>query len=162
MRVEYSPINDLYGVAPTRRQPRQGSNAWLIVLLVFAGLFFFESIRPVKRLRATPPSDFVHVRSDIGSTKANAQEEVAQSYWDVAVEFVQESYPFGSRLPSSPPSDFRLQESSQSDMRAAYWDKLREMWNRPEVWNTSFEWSTDWIQGEYNSLVAIANNYLHP
>ncbi|HUZ47008.1 MAG TPA: hypothetical protein VMW54_10265 [Terriglobia bacterium] len=157
MRIEYSPINDLYGVAPRRRQPRQRSNAWLIALLVFAGVFFFESIRPVKRLRATAPSDFVHTRPDLGSTKATAQEQVARSYWDVAVEFVQKSYPFGSSLPSTPPSDFRLEEASQSGVRTVYWEKLREMWNRPEVWNTSFEWRTDWVQGEYNSLVLIAN-----
>ncbi len=162
VRLEYSPINDLYGVEPMRRRREQGSSAWLVIGIVLAGAFLYESIRPVKRLRAEPPSDFVAVSASIGPAKVKSQEHVARSYWDMAVEFLQDNYPFGSSLPSSPPSDFKLQNASESGGRILYWEKLRQVWKRPEAWNTSFEWNMDWLSNAFNSFEGVWNEYVHP
>ena len=113
------------------------------------------------RLRRNPPLGFVEARANQDATELIEQERIARSYWEMAVEFVQDNYPFGTDLPGTPPSDFRLQDEGYSSARILYWDKLRELWKQPETWGTSYEWNTEWVNQAINSLLRVAENYLH-
>ncbi len=161
MRKDYSPINDLYGVEPDGRRSRQQSHAWLYIAIILAGLFFYESIHPVMHLRDTPPSGFVEVAANPGAAELGEQERVGRDYWELAIDSLQENYPFGTTLPINPPRDFILLGESDSGARIRYWNKLRKLWDRPEIWVKGYEWDTNWVKDALSSLRAIANKYLH-
>ena len=161
MAKDYSAINDLYGVDPESRRPGRGGSVWLLIVIILGGLFFYESIRPARRLRDRPPSNFAQERAGMSSQQLREQERIARSYWELAVELVQEEYPFGATLPSSPPDDFIVQDESDAGARARYWNKLREIWDEPEIWVRRYAWDSGWVAELLSALRTIVKNNLH-
>lgn len=160
MSISYSPISDLYGLSPQTHQIRRQGGVRLFVVIVLAGLFFYQSIRPAMHLRDDPPSGFVAVNVNPTSPQFRQQESLGRSYWQIAVQQVQEEYPFGTKLPSRPPADFLLQSENSSAMRLHYWNKLREQWDQRDSWVSAYEWNTDWIPETLESWRSTVRDYL--
>ena len=152
MSNSYSLINDLYGVEPVRQQPDRRGGWGLVIVLAVAGLFLYESVHPVMRLRSNPPSDFVKAAVNRRAPVRPGQETVALSYWNMASAFVSGKYAYGDALPVSPPADFALSGNQDYATRAIYWQRLRELWNQQGVWVTSYQFDTGWISDALESF----------
>lgn len=125
---------------------------WLI-LFIPLGIFVALSIRPVWRLRVDPPAEFLQPDPAWDARRRVTEEELALGYWKSAVGAVQWEYGFGTNLPSSPPEDFRIEESNPRTAglerdpatRARYWAKFQKVWLLPQTWERSYGWDTSWI-----------------
>ena len=156
-----SPITDLYGAAPEDERPKQRGRGWLFVLLVLAGLFAYESIRPVMRLRPDPPPTVVGARLNSDETAYHSQERMARACWDFAIESVQKMYPFGQSLPKSPPPGFSHRTGEASAISILCWPRLRVAWTQPDSWVQSYEWSTDWLTNPRGSFQRTLHNLMN-
>lgn len=152
MPYHYSVINDLYGVEVTRRKSEHNGLFWLVIVMILASTFFLVSVRPVMRLRNTPPSDFLVGTSKANATSVRGQEHIGRSYWGLATEFVSREYSFGDSLPDSPPRDFTDASGNDATTRDLYWRRLRRVWNEPGVWARSYQLDTRWIYSLLGSL----------
>jgi hypothetical protein len=161
MSNSYSLINDLYGVEPARRRPERQGVLGLVIVMVLAGMFFYESVRPVMRLRSNPPSDFVKGTANRKATGTKDQEYIARSYWDLATDFASQKYSYGELLPSNPPEDFAVSSGEDYATRALYWQRLRGLWNQQDIWVRSYELDTDWINDALGSLSKVVKDYLN-
>ena len=148
MSRRYSPIKDLYGVSPPEETPRRRGRVWLLVLLVLAGLFVYQSIRPVTRLRPDPPLAFMGAKLNASGAEDHSQERMARACWDYAIQYLQDSYPFGDRLPESPSLGF----VKAPEIRIQCWPRLRQAWTRPESWVRSYQWNTNWLTNPHSSF----------
>lgn len=148
-------------------QPIAGGLLLKVGLLCCAGiipvaLFVFLSVRPVTRLRMEPPAEFVDSRTGWTAKRRATEERFARDYWKCAWQQLQWTYPFGTRLPDEPPVEFKIEDDTlpgqrlgaDISTRARYWRRLQQLWPRPEVWEESHEWNTDWIRGVWTSLRA--------
>ena len=111
----------------------------LAVVLVF-GVFVALSIDRNLTLIDTPPADFQATR-----VRDRAQPDLAVKYWQVAVHAIQWQYNRGSALPERPPADFAVLSGNET-ARQAYWAKLRQEWEHPESWHTTFTLDLQWPQ----------------
>src|SRR5512146_2308236 len=141
MSRRYSPISDLYGLPPQDTPPRKGGHGWLIVVLVLAGAFAYESSHLVMRLRSDPPADFVGARLNSDEASYRVQERLARECWDYAIQHIQDAYPYGHPLPQSPTFGFERAPA----LRIKCWPRLQRVWTRKESWEWSFEWNTEWL-----------------
>lgn len=129
-----------------------------LVLLVLVGLFAEASFRPIYRLRATMPMEFLDARSSSPAEKRAAEERIARAYWDCAVNVIQWKYGYGYRLPQDPPSDFivtsqDLEEASKdSATRAHYWLMLQRVWYVPDNWTKNYQWDKRWLSDWVDSV----------
>jgi hypothetical protein len=137
------------------------------VLLILA---IYRSSSPVVRLRMEPPRAFFD-ESPRSTTKQNAKEEqLARAYWDIAVRDIETKYGFGSTLPADPPDSFQVAEkgpagaASKVDAaaRTRYWEKLREVWPRPDSWERTSDWNLDWIRNAWDSASSKITQLLSP
>jgi hypothetical protein len=160
MRYEYSVINDLYGTEAARPKPRQQGSLGFLILLALAGIFLYESVHPVMRLRSEPPPSFLNVKSPRQAKLSQSQENVARVYWNVAAGTVSERYSYGQMLPSKPPEDFTISQTDDYATRALYWQRLRGLWNQQETWVTSYQFDTAWADNVLVSAGNIVKNYL--
>ena len=161
MRNEYSVINDLYGTQTVRRQPKRESSLGLFIVLALAGMFLYESAHPVMRLQSEPPPLFLKGPSARHAIKPGPQDTVARSYWGVATDYVSAKYTYGQLLPSEPPADFTTTVSDDYATRDLYWQRLRGLWNQPEIWVKSYYLDTGWIDSSLESLGKVVRNYLN-
>ena len=131
-------------------RPSQGRvSLWPLAVIIFIMTLGMLTITPKVELKTAPPADFVALHSPAGTPTT----AVANGYWDVAARVIQWKYHRGSPLPEQVPAEFTLpNDIGQSNVkvedhaaRAAYWDKLREEWPRPESWHTSYSFDLDWI-----------------
>ena len=59
----------------------------------------------------------------------------------------------GAPLPASPPPEFNIEKADlprgspgeSAEARMRYWTNFQEVWNRPQNWDKSYEWSTYWV-----------------
>ena len=122
-----------------------------LLVLIPAALFVYLSTRPMMRLQADAPPEFLGPSAVARSHRRQAEERVARAYWDSAVTFVQWEHTYGTPLPENPPDDFRIDaqtygaEAAGQSARLRYWNKLRETWLLPMSWRQSREWSTSWF-----------------
>ncbi len=99
------------------------------------------------RLNHNPPQQYRVVQFAPGGT---ASAELADEYWDLAVRVVQWKYPYGTALPQDPVPEFTLVAKTSGGNRAAtaarqqYWNLLRQLWPRPEVWHRRLEFDVSW------------------
>lgn len=162
MDRRYSAIDDMYGVglgnAPPKRRGR-----WLLYVLLLGGLFVFESLHPVMRLRSDPPAGFVGARLNSNEAQYRDQQRMARACWDYAIHSLQHSYPYGQTLPIIPPGTSGSSVGNVSTISVLCWPKLRQAWTQSESWVEKYEWSTDWVtnpHGTFQRAVRSVTSYL--
>jgi len=146
-----SPIMDMYGVNPPT-PPKREWRMWVLVLLVLAGFFLYESVHPVMRLRPDPPPAVVGARSNSNDTVHRTQERMAQACWEYATRFLQKNYPYGQSLPQSPYAGLGNPNERALAIRVQCWPRLRGVWTQEESWVQSYEWSIDWLTKPQSSF----------
>lgn len=149
---------------------RRGADKLLILLLPTA-FFFYESSRPIMRLKLDMPSRFIDFRNSAGVRQQAEEREVALEYWNCGVAIIQWKYPYGTPLPLDPPPELKaygksgevlrpLRANDQgSDARVRYWKRFRQMWVSPDAWKTSREWSTSWLTDPLLRLIDRFDDY---
>lgn len=160
MSKTYSVINDLYGVEPASQQSRHQGVLGLFVVILLGGLVLYESAHPVMRLRSEAPPVLLKRTTSRNVTATRAQEYVAKSYWSTAADYVTEKYPYGEALPSTPPEDFTLAMGGDYATSNIYWQRLRAVWNEPDMWVRSFQVDTGWINNALDSVGKVVQGYL--
>ena len=160
MSSSYSVINELYGVEPARRRPEPQGVLGLVVVIVLSGMFFYESVHPVMRLRSNPVPVFLKGTANLNSASARHQEHIARC-WDSAAQYVSEKYSYGAILPSRPPEDFTIAVGGDYATSALYWQRVRRLWNQPDSWVTSYQLNTGWINNAMGSLGKAVKDYLN-
>lgn len=154
MSSTFSVIGDLYGVESAHRPVRQGGLG-LIAVILLGGIFLYESIHPVMRLRSEPPS------SNATASRKDNQSAVARSYWNRAADFVSKNYSYGEFLPSRPPEDFTMAMGGDYITSSIYWQRVRSLWSQPENWVQSYQLDTGWIYSALGSVRQVAKNYFN-
>ncbi len=152
MSSTFSVIGDLYGVAPARRPVRQGGLG-LIVVTLLGGIFLYESIHPVMRLRSEPPSQNASV------ARKDNQGPAARSEWNRAANFMSKNYSYGEFLPTKPPEGFTMAMGGDYITSSIYWQRVRSLWNQPENWVRSYQLDTGWIYSALDSVYKVAEKY---
>ncbi len=147
-----SPIIDTDGAPSANESSRYWRNVFLFVLLVLAGVFFYNSIYTVMRLRPDPPPFVVGARLSQDEAAYLSQERMARACWNYAIESVQKDYPFGQSLPKNPPPRSGKRTGNPSAISILCWPRLRVAWTRRESWVESYEWNTDWITSSQSSF----------
>jgi len=160
MSSTYSVINELYGVEPARQEPQRKSALGLVIVMLLGGMVLYESVHPVMRLRSEPPPAFLKSRASRKATATQAQENIAQSYWSTAAEYVSEKYPYGEALPSHPPEGFTLAMGGDYATSSLYWQRLRGLWGQRDMWVRSYQLNTGWINTAVASLGKVVSGYL--
>ena len=161
MSSTYSVINDLYGVEPARHQSQRQGALGLVVVMLMGGLFLYESVHPVMRLRSEPPPVMLKSRAKWRATATQAKERIAESYWSTAAEYVSEKYPYGKALPGTPPEGFTLAMGGDYATSNMCWQRLRELWSQPDMWEKSFHVDTGWMNSALASLGKIVQGYIN-
>ena len=163
MDRRYSAIDDMYGVGLGNEPPRRRGRGFLYVVLLLAGLFVFESLQPVMRLRSDPPAGFVGARVDSNEAEYREQQRTARACWDYAIHSLQQSYPYGQPLPKNPPQASGNSVGNTSAISVLCWPRLRRAWTQSESWVEKYEWSTDWVTNPHSTFqrtVRSVTNYL--
>lgn len=107
----------------------------------------YASIRSEFRLRPTMPAEFFEGAS-LPADKRAAEERLARAYWKCAVAQLQWRYGYAHRLPEQAPADFSVtieqagRSANDQNLRAHYWQRLRELWGVSTVWQQHYEWNT--------------------
>ncbi len=123
----------------------------IIIVLVPLAFGVYASTRPIKRLRADMPPQFVDISPAAGNKQRAAETELARKYWAAAITAVEWRYSYGSPLPDTPPDDFRIDGNTAasaelpSASRLRYWRRLQKVWLSPDSWRTTQEWSLRWL-----------------
>ena len=136
-----------------------GLAAAFVVLFLFA---IYVSFAPVVRLRPKPPAAFFDESPSWTAKQRAREEELARSYWDIAVREVEGKYAFGTNLPADPPDNFAVEEKGSSNAaprvdaaaRTRYWQKLREVWPQADSWERTSDWNLDWIRSGWSAASA--------
>jgi hypothetical protein len=161
MDKRYSPIVDMYGAVPDAPSPRGKDRFWLYVLLTIVSFFAIESIRPVMRLRPTPPPSVVGNSLSHDGDQIASQQRMARGCWDYAITSLQNVYPYGSDLPRDPPPRISHRNGTSSVVSALCWPRLRVAWTQSESWVRSYEWSTDWATNPRSPFRQAIHNALN-
>ncbi len=137
----------------------------ILLLIVPAALFVYASTRPHVRLRVKMQPQFVDVRPSASREERAAEERLAQEYWQLVLSDIQWKHTYGSPLPDLPPEEFRvsnptLNPGQASSSRLRYWRRLQKIWALPSSWETSQEWSTDWLTEPINKALVWLRNYV--
>jgi hypothetical protein len=136
-----------------------------LIVAVPAGLFVYASTRPIVRLRADMPAQFVDAPASASAKHRAEEERMARAYWNCAVALVQWKHSYGSPLPEIPPAEFRIDEKTAPASEAAslsrlrYWHQLQSLWLSPEVWTASREWNTQWLTETIAHVVEGIEDY---
>jgi hypothetical protein len=160
MSSSYSVINELYGVEPARQEPRSHGVLGLVIVMFLGGMVLYESIHPVMRLRSEPPPTLLKSRKTLKAAATQIQDPIAQSYWSTAAEYVAEKYPFGETLPTRPPEGFTLAMGADYATSNLYWQRLRGLWDQPDMWVRSYQLDTGWVNTALESLGGTVRSYL--
>ena len=147
-----------------KKQRGKGSGT-VVALAALLVAFAILSYRPVTRLRPEPPASFLAMREEWDAKRRGAEERVARAYWQQALQVIQVKYEYGTPLPAEPPAEFSLEKKLSSTgspeaptaTRARYWERLRAVWNSPQAWEKSHEWSAAWVSESLNSFEQIVH-----
>ena len=128
----------------------------LIYPLIAAILIVFVSYRPRYRLRPEMPRAFF---SEASSSEGQPflEQRIAGAYWESAQMDIQWQWPHGHTLPVAPPVEFRITAqglgpaASDQALRQRYWNRLRQVWNSPDVWRLEYEWNWSWASNPVTS-----------
>ena len=125
---------------------------FLIVALPIA-IFVYLSIGAAFQLKVEPPPEFLRGEPDWGPKRKAAEEQMARAYWKCSIDVIGSRYGFGQDLPFAAPAEFKIDEprlaalspKAAEDASARYWQKLRQVWVLPQVWEKHYQWSTSWF-----------------
>ena len=161
MRTWQGKVREEIAAAKSAVAPRP--ILWILAMLMmatFALIFFaYFSTQSVTRLRADPPAEFFDPSAN--PDHPEVEEQLARAYWNSAVRDLQRTYKVRTILPEQPPPEFQIlpqdaiDVSSKTNLDASrdrYWQKVRKVWGKPQVWEESFEWNPDWIVSPLKSL----------
>ncbi|MGD0129755.1 MAG: pilus assembly protein N-terminal domain-containing protein [Terriglobia bacterium] len=106
----------------------------------------------VMQLQAQPPAEFIDESPNWSPARRLREHEMARAYWQVAVTNLQGKYPFGSELPTEPPSEFDAANNylpsggakTPSETRDHYWQKLRKIWAQRDSWEETSDRDAQW------------------
>jgi hypothetical protein len=158
--MKYSPYSPSLDEAlyPKKGRPRT-PGLWRWLLLLGFGLFFvYRSTLPVARLQSEPPPQFIGRSDSQTIERPQPDKQIAREYWRVAVRSIQSEYAPKISLPAAPPPDFRInsrtaEASVNGDAeRAVYWQRLRDLWTQPEIWQVTYGWNTGWFMNAVSNL----------
>ena len=145
-----------HGSSPRRRgiMSTLGLAAGLLLVVTVPPLGVYLSAPPPVQLhlQAEAPADFADQSPDWSAKHRLREKETAQAYWRAAVASLQGKYPFGSELPTEPPTEFRVGKEyappggtkAFSETRDHYWQKLRKTWVQRASWVESPEGIAQW------------------
>jgi len=113
-----------------------------VVALAAALTAVFIRVAPKKvvttmELRGNPPAGFVAQNPAWGAQERARQLQFANAYWMLAVNDLQHKYAYNTKLPATPPPEFKVDANGLKDTAATrmmYWDKLRQLWTTPGDW----------------------------
>ena len=132
----------------TRMRPSEGRlQLWPVAVFAFAVVLGLLSFSLNSRLTENAPREFRELPVAPGF-KANP--DVANEYWRSAVAIIQWKFPFGTMLPDEPPPEFRLLPGTHTRTaiadaaRQQYWNKLRQLWSHPELWQRKLDFDVSW------------------
>jgi hypothetical protein len=137
----------------------------LLLLIVPAALIVYASTRPQLSLRVNMPPEFIDISQSASRSRREAENQLAQQYWDCVLTTIQWKYTYGSLLPDAPPEGFRVEKSavpgseSVASSRVRYWRQLRKVWVMPSSWTTSRNWSFNWLIDPLKRAADWVNNY---
>jgi hypothetical protein len=137
----------------------------LLIIAFPAALFVYASTRPVTRLSPDMPRSFVDVPRHASAQERRGEERIAQAYWNCVATLIQWRYTYGSPLPGDPPDDFQIgaltgaTPKAAQDSRIRYWRRLQRIWDTPQAWTTSREWSTLWLTDPLNHGIEGIRQY---
>jgi PilZ domain len=161
MRTCQGKVRDEIQAAKSAVAPR--GILWILSFLVMAAfgllIFAYASTKPVLQLQSNPPAEFVD--PGVNPNQQEAEGQLARAYWNATVHNIQQTYKFQTILPDKPPSEFQVQPQDVTEIsssqyldasRTRYWQRLRKIWDNPQIWQSSYEWNTDWIMSPLKSL----------
>jgi hypothetical protein len=136
---------------------------WILVIFTVVAIaltsFAFFSTQSVMRMRTDPPAEFVDPNAN--PSHRDIEEQLARAYWNSTVLEVQRTYKFGTVLPEAPPPEFQIQPKDGINIsskpildssRDRYWQRLRKVWDNPQIWHETYEWDPNWIVSPLKSL----------
>lgn len=141
MDRRYSPISEIPGAAPRSEPTSYWQRVLMVILLVIGGLFAYNSLHIVMRLRSDPPLAVVGARLNPDSAAYHSHKLMAQACWNYAIVTLQQEYPYGRSLPVHPPSGL----GNPSAISALCWPRLRDVWTKPDSWVRTYDWDMDWL-----------------
>ncbi len=127
------------------------------MMLVVALLSFDVPLR----LNHDPPQQYRNIQLAPGRA---ANPELADQYWVLAVQVIQWKYPFGTALPQNPLPEFTAtpdiiaRDRSAAGSRQQYWNLLRQLWSRPEVWHRTLEFDIGWVVRALESVTDFVSS----
>lgn len=135
---------------------------WIVVPAAFI-FALYPSRSFVRNLQPQPPAEFF-TRGEGWKPAQQAREDaLARAYWTCAVQSIQYDFASNKELPLEPPPQFKMNAAgSQKNDAAArdrYWEKLREVWTKPEVWQKSAVNNPSWITDVLTYLQQVLNEY---
>jgi hypothetical protein len=160
MSNSYSVINDLYGVEPARQEHRSQGVLGLVIVMLLGGMVLYESLHPVMRLRSEPPPTLLKSRKTLKAPATRGPDHISQSYWTTAAEYVAEKYPFGETLPTRPPEGFTMAMGADFATSNLYWQRLRGLWDQPDMWVRSYQLDTGWVNTALESVGKVFRSYI--
>jgi hypothetical protein len=144
-----------YRAIPWKPQEKRKGRLFIWVMIlglagVISGVLIAQSKRSWKQLSADPPAEFLAARPEWDAQRREAEQRIAQAYWDCAVKVLQWHYPYGLSLPATPPEEFQIDAKTQPEPAAVnpgsrdfYWQRLREVW--PRAWQEVHSWDLGWL-----------------
>jgi hypothetical protein len=137
----------------------------IAIIVVVICIMAYASIRSEFRLRSTMPAEFFE-SSTVPREKRAVEERLAKAYWKCAVTQVQWRYGYAHRLPEQAPPDFSVtveqagRAANDQNLRARYWQKLRELWGVSALWQQRYEWNTISLRNSLQSAGQWLENHM--
>ena len=143
----------------------------VLILVIPAAIFLYASIGSHKRLNAEMPAEFVDVIPKASLARQAEEERLAHEYWNCALNVIQWKYTYGSPLPGAPPVGFQVDAGiipkgdSESSAKLRYWQRLQKIWNSPNSWKSTIEWSTSWLSNPISRFLSwldiVVRDFFH-
>lgn len=154
-----------------------------LILLLPVTWFVYYSWRPIFRLRAEMPLQFVDAPAAARPAERAREERLAGRYWELA-RVLRWRFTQGSPLPAEAPLEFRVDAdpetgtspapagaankpatrrhagTASSDSGTRYWRKLQAVWLQPDSWEARREWSTVWFTEPLSRFYARFQDYV--
>jgi hypothetical protein len=143
------------------KEDKPPASFWIFGVIGCVLCLLALSIRTEDTLRPEPPAEFVSVSSTAGGAP---NPELAAAYWYQVVQVIQWKYTRSVALSEAVPREFRplggdLVPGDSIAARQAYWNELRRLWGRSDLWLTRYrvdaEWAVRFSRDVYDGVVGF-------